>query len=274
MVISPQFPDEEDQPKKPQKTDDSYLIKHRQGRKLQPISKDLQLPPHARSENHNTTHKGSVVGSNSAVELIRRKLDAIYGEKEPDAEQEIAEVSTPAVPKPHRSKHQQFMYELSTSGKSLAQIQTEWHNYYVSLPDTAKHEVWREFYANSTRQSSAYTSYVQQHGAPTAQQAPALPGFTASQHIPASLTAQNTPAHHKATVGEHIRPLPAIPNSQRKRAVAHIKKNIVDRVLTSEASQRKAKQHFHSLVFGLGTGFLVLVILLFGFFNEMFVAPF
>jgi hypothetical protein len=60
-------------------------------------------------------------GAQPAVELIRRKIDALYAD-EPDAKEELAEASHHP-----RSKHQQFMHELSTAGKSLAEIQTAWH---------------------------------------------------------------------------------------------------------------------------------------------------
>jgi hypothetical protein len=50
------------------------------------------------------------------------------------------------------------MYELTTSGKSLADIQTQWHEYYVGLPDNEKHQVWQEFYKNQ----SAVSRYAQE----------------------------------------------------------------------------------------------------------------
>src|SRR4051812_26637146 len=77
---------------------------------------------------------------NAAADVIRRKLDRIYAD-EPDVEEEIEEAT---VINP-QSKHQIFMHELANSGKSLADIQTEWHHYYVTLPNDEKHEVWREF---------------------------------------------------------------------------------------------------------------------------------
>ncbi len=88
-----------------------------------------------------------------AADLIREKVSRIYAE-EPAAEQELAEAQN----SPHRSKHQQFMYELSGSGKDLAAIQTEWHDYYQSLPASEKHQVWQEFYDSQsalTRQPAA-----------------------------------------------------------------------------------------------------------------------
>jgi hypothetical protein len=59
--------------------------------------------------------------TNPAVELVRQKVqDAYTGE--PDAATEAVEIAElgPAV---KRSKHQQFMYDLTNSGKSLAEIQ-------------------------------------------------------------------------------------------------------------------------------------------------------
>jgi len=177
---------------------------------------------------------------NAAVELIRRKLDAIYGNDEPDAKEEIAEVRQ--EPAKTRSKHQEFMYHLSTSGKSLAQIQTAWHDYYVNLSDTEKHEVWHEFYDNNAQQQSAYNSYVQQQ----ATTAPAQPqAHTEYPHKPKVVVAEHTP--------------PTMPHSNR-RSVARIKKRIVSKVLASSSAQEKAKEHLKSLAFGLSTGLIVLVV--------------
>src|SRR4051812_2411246 len=78
-----------------------------------------------------------------AVNAIRDKVSRLYT-SEPDAKQELQET---AETKPH-SKHQRFMAELSNSGKDIASIQTEWHNYYQNLPDNEKHQVWHEFYQN------------------------------------------------------------------------------------------------------------------------------
>jgi LPXTG-site transpeptidase (sortase) family protein len=243
-------------------------LRHRNGRTIQPLGKGGE-PAAPKAQ-----------GSASAVELIRNKVAALYA-GEPDAKQEIAEVNAgEPTPAKQLSRHQRFMHQLSTSGKSLAQIQTEWHNYYVALPTDEKHEVWREFYQNNTKQQSAYRSYVQQQGpAATGQQlgltlpTASLPGGGGSA-APATIAAPQ-PETPKVVVAEHVTPmqLPSAPASNR-RAVAHLKRKIVKRVLASEQAQKKAKQHLHSLAFGLGTGLIVLLILLFSFFNEMFIAPF
>src|SRR3989338_4917230 len=77
-----------------------------------------------------------------AVELIRQKVESLYA-NEPSAGAEKTEIKN--IPPSERSKHQQFMHDLGISGKSLAEIQTAWHNYYLNLPDEEKHDVWQEF---------------------------------------------------------------------------------------------------------------------------------
>ena len=238
-MLNPLFSgdDSDDKPK----DDKGYVIGNRHGRTIQPLSKGL-IPP-SPAQRHESSDTTQPMSTNAAVELIRRKVEAIYGE-EPPAKQEIKEVKQ--EPAKARSKHQQFMYELSTSGKSLAQIQTEWHNYYVHLPDDEKHEVWHEFYANNNRPQSTYSQMSQQP------QAPAMTAGAASheQLQPRAVVAEHTP--------------PTLPHSDR-RSAARIKKKIVNRVLASESAQQKAKQHFKSLLFGISTGLIVLIVFLFSF---------
>ena len=162
-----------------------------------------------------------------AVNIARAKLAKLYAE-EPNAKEEIVEASTAT----HRSKHQRYMHSLSTSGKSLAEIQTAWHSYYVGLSDKEKHDVWQEFYAAHDK-----------------------------TNIP---PAQAPQAQH---------PVADVPKKPAKpQSVAAVKQRIV----RSASSGRKPsrKQHLHSMFFGLGMGALVMLVLLFGFFNERFVAPF
>lgn len=94
-----------------------------------------------------------------AMRLVRSKVASAY-ENEPNAQEEIKEVGASNT---HKSKHQQFMFDLSHSGKSLAEIQTEWHNYYVHLPDNEKHEVWQEFYAQHKQGSSHTPQHESKH---------------------------------------------------------------------------------------------------------------
>lgn len=172
--------------------------------------------------------------ANPAVDLIRQKLDSLF-EKEPKAKEEIAEVEHLK----HRSQHQEFMFQLSNSGKSLAEIQTAWHSYYVALPNDEKHKVWQEFYVN----------HGQATGTHRTQQSAVAP-----------------PQHPQAT---HHKPTPA---KQDSRMVSDIKRQLLGTVQTRRKLQKK--DHLKSLLFGLGMGAVVLLIFLFGFFNERFLAPF
>ncbi len=189
---------------------------------------------------------------NPAADLIRQKLDALY-QTEPDAVEEAVETAVIAV---KRSKHQQFMYELSTSGKPLAVVQTEWHNYYTLLNDTEKRIVWQEFYAANEQQSSYFKAQPAMH-------------TTATENKPQVLQAAMQPA--VASLAETTRNA-AKTRASGMRSVAELKKQITGKVRVR--GKLSKKQHLQSLGFGLAMGAVVVIILLFGFFNERFIAPF
>ncbi|HUP26195.1 MAG TPA: sortase [Candidatus Limnocylindrales bacterium] len=172
--------------------------------------------------------------ANPAADLVRQKLHGLY-DTEPNAKEELQEAEAKTD---HRSKHQRYMHELSRSGMSLAEIQTAWHNYYLGLPDTEKHQVWQEFYAEHERRKTA---------------PPAAPAAK--------------PAHHAdSSPSKQPNPVPREP-----RSVSDIKKQLLKHV----AVRGKQKGgHLKSLMFGLSCGLIVVVILLFSFFNERFIAPF
>lgn len=187
-----------------------------------------------------------------AVDLIRHKIDALY-QQSPNVSEELAEIAAanPRIP----SKHQAFMEKLSTSGKSLAEIQTEWHNYYTSLSDQEKHEVWQEFYAN--------------HQAQHAQPRQGQRANTVSQ----SSLERTAPGTHVGEIWSHNTQKSHRHRKKRStRSVAEIKRQIVHKV--GAQGKLKTKHHLQSLLFGFGLGSIVLLILLFGFFNERFIAPF
>lgn len=169
---------------------------------------------------------------NPAADLIRKKVAAAYG-REPSAQQEGADL--------HKidsgsklSKHQKFIFDLTSSGKPLREIQGAWHNYYAELPDHEKQEVWDEFY-NSHAAASHYASAA-----------------SAGAVHPAATTIDThaqQPIHH--------RPRPAAGTIHR-----------------ASAKRAPAASPFKSLMFGFSVGTVVLVIFLFSFFNERFIAPF
>ncbi len=211
-------------------------------------------PPHSARRHNNRIEPLHKIRreANPAADLIRQKIQSLYT-SEPDSRQELQEVKHEEKP---FSKHQKFMYDLSTSGKSLADIQTAWHNYYVALPDDEKHAVWREFYENSGHQSQ-YQKFV-------AAQKPKSEAEPVRQERRDLTQAVNPSA---PVVSDHTPPA-----AQDHRTAADIKRQIVGRV--SAGGQLKAKHHVQSLLFGLGVGVIVVIITLFSFFNQYFIAPF
>ncbi len=177
---------------------------------------------------------------NPAADLIRQKLSKLYG-REPGAAEEAAEA---IVASNHRSKHQEFMYKLTTSGKSLADIQTEWHNYYIELPDSEKHQVWQEFYQNQ----SAVSKFIQ-----TTEKA--------------KKTKKDKPLESKKYADPFSRT-----SKSDTRTVGDIKDQILDKI--NAGGKLNAKHHFKSLLFGLGLAGFVGLVITFVFFNEVFIAPF
>ncbi len=198
----------------------------------QPKHGKVVQPLHDQSVIRNQT-----TGSNEAVSLLRTKLDSLYG-TEPDAKKEIAEAKAHTRPK---SKHQQYMLELSGSGKSLAEIQTAWHRYYSELPDDQKHQVWQEFYADYNKTGNR-DPHVHDQRSPKSK-----------PHEPIThTTAQNT------------HPLdPREPSNIRN----DLRQNI-------SRKTRKPASPLKSLGFGFAMGMIVLVLSMFSFFNERFVTPF
>ena len=178
--------------------------------------------------------------TNPAIEMIRGKIDALYGDEpkdEPDADEELTEAEAAGS---HRSKHQRYMHELSKSGKSLAEIQEAWHKYYQELPDKEKHEVWQEFYAEHSKVDQELKK-GQVH--------------PPQQSAPAETEPLEKPGRNKGDL----------------RSVSEVKQQLINKV------QKRAKPknpHVQSLLFGLGMGTVVVVLLLFSFFNERLIAPF
>jgi LPXTG-site transpeptidase (sortase) family protein len=175
---------------------------------------------------------------NLAVNLIRDKVKNLYTQEPDAAEEEIeAEAST------RRSKHQQFMYELTTSNKDLVQIQTAWHNYYLRLNDADKKQVWQEFYDSNQN---------------------------ISKHI---LATQELPSEHQAQqLTQHVNERAVYKPKSIRRSADTIRRNI--RTKAQTPPKLTWKHHLQSALFGLSMGAIVVFILLFGFFNQVFIAPF
>lgn len=229
-------------------------LRTRHTSQVQPVSKNLEYQMPIAKANEAVDQKRE-----PAIEIIRHKLDAVYAEQDASEHPRQQPQAPAARADSNRSisKHQAYMQALSTSGKPLAQIQAEWHNYYVNLPDKEKYEVWQEFYDTNKRTPGAYNSYASQRQ-PSGMQTPAD-----STHSPAPVP----------VVAPHT-PLPSMPTGRHKKSAARLHHKITKTVKEQVTEPKKLKEHAHSLLFGLGTGAVVLVITLFGFFNEMVIAPF
>jgi sortase A len=211
-----------------------------------------------------------------AVELIRAKVSRAY-QGEPEATAEIAEVKAETRP---LSKHQQYMQELSASGKSLAEVQTAWHHYYTKLNDVEKHEVWQEFY--SANQHTPYQKlFQQQQGVASRKRIEPLERTekaaaeepAANPLVPTVTPPQFTAANHAPVPEEKPKSVTkTLAAGDTKAATKALKKKIANTV--SGNGQLKAKHHLQSLAFGLLSGLLVLMVFLFTFFNEYIIAPF
>jgi len=220
-------------------------------------SSDDETNSYLLPKNNAPVHPGSEKAEReAATEFIRKKLDRLYSE-EPDAEEEIEEME---VIKPH-SKHQEFMQELVNSGKSLAEIQTEWHHYYVTLPDNEKHEVWQEFYESNKALSKYHKKKpAKQHVPEASKQVGASNGVVVSEEPQTKVLAVHPAPTRKA------------PKLKDARSSKEVKDALLNHV--SAGGKLKAKHHLQSLAFGLSMGFIVIFIFLFTFFNEVIITPF
>lgn len=176
----------------------------------------------------------------AAANVLRQKLALLYND-EPEADKELAKVKALNKKNSALSKHQKYMEELSKSGRSLAEIQQAWHDYYHTLPDKEKHEVWQEFYEQHARKRRRQ---IEQQ----------------SQNL-------NKKVEEKRKDREEE-------NKTARRPVAvSYKRKLLNKV-AKRAQRSQKRQHAHALLFGLGMGTLFVFIILFSFFNERFITPF
>lgn len=207
----------------------------------------------------------------SAADLVRSKLDKLY-DGEPDASEEIAEVQ--ASPEKTLSKHQRHMKQLSESGRSLAEIQVAWHQYYEQLSNKEKHEVWQEFYSQHAQAKQGNKHHTNPHD---------KAGKSATSHESSHRSSDNAQHANESAVTQR----PQVPISNNTAAMRHkrgrgrrasggttrqIKGHVLSQV---EARSRITKNpHVRSLAFGVTMGLFTVFFLLFGFFNERFITPF
>lgn len=189
----------------------------------------LKLPGDRSSDNLGNDNR------QAAADLIRKRVEEAYGH-EPDARAELVEAKE--TPPAKRSKHQQFIYELTSAGKPLHEIQSAWHEYYAGLTDTEKHQVWQEFYDTHSRSSNH----------------PAVAHTNSPRQKRNKLSGR---LQSKAVKAASIRP------SKKPASPYH----------TARKTTKKVNP-LHSLIFGLAIGSVTILVFMFGFFNERIIAPF
>lgn len=208
---------------------------------------DAELPlPKEVSGNSSDAKKHQSRSQTAAAELIRKKIEAAYGE-EPSAVHEAIDISQ-ADSQSKLSKHQKYIFNLTNSGKSLAEIQAAWHEYYQGLPDEQKHEVWQEFYSTHAKASQHTVHKVKNK--------------ESKKHL------EEKPV--KRIVAASQRPI--APKNSTAKTVSDLRDYTFAKV--DKAKRIKPPQHLQSLLFGLGVGSMVLLVFMFSLFNEKVIAPF
>lgn len=213
----------------------------------------------------------------SAADLVRGKLKTLYAD-EPNAGEEIAEVE--ALPDQTLSKHQRYMKEISSSGRSLAEIQTAWHEYYGNLSDTEKHEVWQEFYSKHAL-AKQQTGQLKPVNAESAESEAKTIQSEAGEYKPAPkpAAAPHPVSHNTAALAKKKRATrwKRTNTAQTRKtpdlsAANDIRQELISKIQTR--SKAAKNPHVRALAFGLTMGSLTIFVMLFGFFNERFITPF
>jgi LPXTG-site transpeptidase (sortase) family protein len=244
-------------PKQPQNDDDSSFKDPLTGGLIGRDHKKTSGPPPAPDE---------PAKANPAADLVRAKLSGIYSDA-PDTKEEIAETKEEELKHHKLSKHQAYMEELSSSGKSFAEIQTAWHEYYTGLSDPEKHEVWQEFYASNKNSDQFVPKQYADKVRPRTRSSQTL------DKIRKNVTKIAAPSVTIPNITMPNITLPGLPKApDLDVSMAEIKKQVISKVKAPKF--KKVKSHIKSLLFGLGLGIFVIIVLLFSFFNEAIIAPF
>lgn len=214
---------------------------------------DQTLPLPKPQPDDNGSDDSAARSKAAALEIVRKKVDTVY-DHEPSALQEEQEI----LAEGSHSKHQDFIKKLMDSGKDLADIQTAWHSYYQTLPDTEKHQVWNDFYAHYGH--TVHQKTQRSHTTTTARKQSII------QQDPAHLLQAMS---HQA-LGKGYKTPPH--SSYQKKSVPKTRQELLDTV--TARGKLKPKHHIQSLLFGLSMGLVVVTIVMFSFFNERFIAPF
>lgn len=243
MTLTNQRNDQYDDPKDEQ---GSYVLSPAGKSRIEPLSE---------------TEVQDIAGRDAAANIIRKRIEELYAD-EPTAKEELKEVKQEQAEQRPLSKHQAYLQQLQATATSVADIQTKWHEYYASLPEEEKHQVWREFYDEQAKHSR-YAQFAQKQ--PEQGGRPVDP-------LHSSMRSGNAP--QKTVVSHHDIATPSATHKRvRDMRSAKDVKNIISNNVNA-GGKINARHHFQSLIFGLGIGMLVIFIALFGLFNELIIAPF
>lgn len=214
------------------------------------------------AEASNAQAKAPKGDRDNAADLIRQKVAEAYG-SEPAVKEELKEIKH-LEHKP--SKHQMYLQQLQAESTSVADIQTKWHQYYAGLPEAEKHEVWREFYADHA-QHARYAQFANQ----AAQDTQGAGAAEAAKPMQKPQPKEPVKKSSSAIVSSFQTTQPT-KRLRDARSTAEIREGIRNKV--SAGGKLQKKHHLQSLFFGLGMGALSLLVVLFGLFNEVVIAPF
>jgi LPXTG-site transpeptidase (sortase) family protein len=241
----------------------------------------LHTPEHVTSQHvvaDQASHLPQHASRETAASIIRGKIERLY-EAEPTAKDEIK-----ILEQQHGaySKHQEFVSRLVATGRPLSEIQEAWHAYYASLSDAEKHEVWQEFYSSYERASKFAQALMTSSTASNTTKAKDSPQSNA--HKTPDMAAPNSQSralHDRPSSHGHdepIRPyaLSAEQKAHRRTAqqqtIASIKSQLIAKI--SSRNRISKSGNLKSLAFGLATGTVFMILVLFSFFNERFITPF
>jgi LPXTG-site transpeptidase (sortase) family protein len=205
-------------------------------------------------------------GDDRAGVLVRRKIAAILAEETSPGER-LEPITTPGA---EPSRHEQFLYGLLNSNRSLAETVGAWRDYYAGLPESGKREVWQEFYAPA--QSLPLIKQplpVQPEAVATDSSAPTVPSVPAEVLTPPEDDLTYTAAD-QTLIAPGLTALSdesSLPSEQTS----------TPEILDTPPEQNgffSGRRQLRAIATGLGFGLLVAFISLFTFFNQQFIAPF
>jgi sortase A len=267
-----------------------------------------QFQSGAGSNSYAGQNQGGDSSQSAALAMLRQKIGNIHGDNQAPSNPS----PQPVQPTDYgiaqnnqnqaKSKHRLYMDSLYASGKSPAQIQSMWQTYYYTLSDYEKQQVWDEFYGKSAGASPAQASpQSTPQQTPQAQQIPNNQASVVEQQWTTEPETPESPEDQQKRFKYDQETLNRPPEfykqnqtqpqaTQAQQPVNYLPQQEVSYVpksnfqqrqeeILEQTSQKAVKKseraiRFKSLIFGLSMGSVLVLFLLFSFFNERFIAPF